>query len=63
MDKVTRQFDVTRNGVRYTVDLVIDVDAVAKELVNNAARNTSGKAGVLGGAIKATVVDRKKVSA
>lgn len=57
-DIITRQYGITKSGVRYTVELRIDVSAVAAEMVNNAVRNTTGKASQMGGSLFAKVIDR-----
>jgi hypothetical protein len=58
MDKFVNRYSVVRDGVKYEVELVIDIAAVAYEMVNNAARNSSGVSAAMYGAIKATVVSK-----
>lgn len=55
---ITREYAITRHGVRYIVELSVDVDAIAHDLVNKAARNKGGKATEVGSKIVAKVINR-----
>ncbi len=44
--------------VTLTLDVTIDWDAIAQQLGKAAARNKTGKTGMLHGAIKATIIGR-----
>jgi hypothetical protein len=55
---ITRRYGITKNGVYCTVELRIDVDSIALDLVNKAARNKSGVATEVSRCIVAKVIDR-----
>ena len=55
---ITKQYSIIKGGQRFTVELKIDMDAVALVMVNNAARNSSGVATTLYGHIVAKVIDK-----
>lgn len=55
---ITKTYSIIKGGQKFTVELKIDLDAVAGVMVNNAARNPSGVAIAMYGHIQAKVVDK-----
>lgn len=56
MKEFIRTYSIVRKGVTYTVELRIDIEAIAIVMVNNAAKNSSGKATTMHGSISAKVI-------
>lgn len=56
---MNHRYAITRNGVRYVVELTMDMDAIAIDMVNRAARNSSGKASTMYGAIVAKIIEKE----